>query len=138
MSMLLNPYLSFKDNAREAMNFYKDVFGGELTVTTYGEGNMAQSDGDKNKVMHSMLSTSNGFTLMGSDTPSTMDYHPATASISLSGANGDGKDLKTYWDKLSKGGKVTMPLAKAPWGDEFGMCADKYGTNWMVNIAGAH
>lgn len=135
MASRLNPYLSFTNNAREAMNFYKSVFGGELTVSTFGEGGMAQNPADKDKIMHSQLETPAGFTLMGSDTASGMDHKPGnTMTVSLSGDE-EGA-LKGYWDKLKDGGTITVPLEKAPWGDSFGMLTDKFGTPWMVNIAG--
>ena len=135
MASRLNPYLSFKNNARQAMEFYKSVFGGELTMSTFGEGNMAQNPADKDKIMHGQLVAPNGMWLMGSDVPDSMPYQPGTTmTISLSGD--DEAMLRGYWDKLAKGGKVGMPLEKAPWGDTFGMLTDKFGTPWMVNIAG--
>ena len=74
---------------------------------------------------------------MASDTPSRMDYTPGTNfSISLSGEQADEGELRGYWDKLSAGGTVTMPLGPASWGDTFGMCTDKFGVSWLVNIAG--
>jgi PhnB protein len=133
MASRLNPYLHFRGNAREAMEFYKTVFGGELQVMPFGD--MAHSAEEKNLVMHAQLDSPNGFTLMGSDTPAGMEYQaPAGMSVSLSGDND--AELRGYWDKLAAGGTVTYPLQKAPWGDSFGMLTDKYGTPWMVNIAG--
>lgn len=135
MASRLNPYLSFRNNAREAMDFYESVFGGELTVSTFGDGGMAQDPADKDKIMHSQLETPAGFTLMASDTPSSVDHKPGnTMTVSLSGD--EEGTLKGYWDKLKDGGSITMPLEKAPWGDSFGMLTDKFGTPWMVNIAG--
>ena len=134
MPSRLNPYLSFKTNAREAMEFYKSVFGGDLQVMPFGD--MAHSPEEKNLVMHGMLTTPSGFTLMGSDTPANMTYSPPGGiTVSLSGE--DEAELRGYWDKLAAGGTIVYPLAKAPWGDSFGMLTDKYGTPWMVNIAGA-
>lgn len=130
----LNPYLSFRDNAKEAMAFYKTVFGGELTVSTFGEGGMTQEPSDKDKIMHSQLVVSNGYWLMASDTPAHMGEPRPNGSVSLSGD--DEASLQKYWKGLSAGGTVIMPLEKAPWGDSFGMLADKFGVQWMVNIAG--
>lgn len=134
MSTQLNPYLSFRANAKEAMEFYQSVFGGELTISTFAEFQVSDDPAERDKVMHSMLSTDGGLVLMASDTPDRMDYTPgSTISISLSGE--DEAELRGYWDRLSAGGTVAMPLAPAPWGDMFGMCADKYGVNWLINIA---
>ena len=135
MTTRLNPYLSFPDTAREAMDFYHSVFGGELTRSTFAE--MPGADPvDKNKIMHSMLITEGGLTLMVADTPTGMDCTPGSNfAVSLSGE--DEAELRGYWDKLSESGTVTAPLEAAPWGDSFGMCVDRFGVPWMVNIAGA-
>lgn len=133
MASRLNPYISFTDNARPAMEFYKDVFGGTLTMNTFGEYG-AQDTPDADKIMHAQLETERGFTLMGADTPTGMDHTPGTnISVSLSGDDAD--ELRGYWQKLSDGGTVSVPLEKQMWGDEFGMCVDRFGIGWMVNIA---
>jgi PhnB protein len=132
MASRLNPYLNFDGDARQAMEFYKDVFGGELNVNTFGEfGNEGSPGADK--IMHAQLETANGFTLMASDTPPGMQRNPGDSmAISLSGT--DAGELRGYWEKLSDGGTVTMPMEKQMWGDEFGMCTDRFGVPWMVNI----
>ncbi|MBI4048912.1 MAG: VOC family protein [Devosia nanyangense] len=134
MPTRLNPYLGFRDNAREAMSFYQSVFGGKLDVMTFDQ--MAHDLAEKDKIMHAMLEAPNGLVLMGSDTPAGMTRNPGdNISVSLSGDND--AELRGYWDKLAQGGQVTVPLEKAPWGDSFGMLVDKFGIPWMVNIAGA-
>lgn len=135
MNSKLNPYIGFKDNAREAMEFYHTVFGGKLDLNTFGESQASEDPSEDNKIMHGMLVTDNGITLMGSDTPKSMEHaEKSNISISLSGDNEE--ELRGYWDKLSEGGTITMPIEKAPWGDTFGMLVDKFGVTWMVNIAG--
>ena len=137
MAVQLNPYLSFRDNAREAMNFYQSVFGGNLTVSTFKEFGAATDPSEEDLVMHAQLEGDHGITFMGSDTPSRMEYKPGTTmSMSLSGD--DEPVLRGCFDKLAESGTVTMPLEKAPWGDSFGMLVDKFGTPWLVNIAGQH
>ncbi len=135
MQSKLNPYLSFKDNTREAMEFYRTVFGGKLELSTFKDYHASQDPSEDNKIMHSVLESDNGITFMASDTPNRMEYRPGTnMSMSLSGDNE--AELKAYFEKLSVGGMVTMPLEKAIWGDSFGMCTDKFGVQWLVNIAG--
>ena len=134
----LNPYLGFRDNASEVMDFYQSVFGGDLTKSTFGEFGASQDPAEANKIMHSQLTTPSGFTLMASDTPNGMDRPDVSnISVSLSGGPDEESELRGYWDKLADGGSVTMPLEKAPWGDIFGMCVDRYGIAWLVNIAGS-
>jgi len=133
MSTKLNPYLGFRDNARAAMEFYQSVFGGELTLSTFADFHASEDPAEKDHIMHGMLVTDNGLTLMGADTPNHMKYMPGdNYSVSLSGE--DEAELRHYWEGISAGGTVTVPLEKAPWGDLFGMCADKFGVNWLVNV----
>lgn len=135
MSTQLNPYLSFRDDARQAMEFYQSVFGGQLSVSTFADLHASDDPADQDKVMHSSLESPNGLTLMASDTPSSME-HAEQSNISISLSGEDESELRGYWDKLSDGGQVAMPLEKAPWGDLFGMCTDKFGTAWLVNVTG--
>ncbi|MFE2755689.1 VOC family protein [Actinosynnema sp. NPDC059335] len=135
MSSRLNPYISFAGNAREAMEFYESVFGGTLVVNTFGEFGQADAP-EAEKIMHAQLETPSGYTLMASDTPPGMPHNPGdNVTISLSGD--DGEELRRYFEQLSEGGNVTVPLEKQMWGDEFGACQDRFGISWMVNISGS-
>jgi PhnB protein len=132
MASRLNPYISFADNARQAMEFYKGVFGGKLTSRTFGEYGMEGPEADK--IMHSELESNAGFTLMGADTPSGME-RTAGNNITISLSGDDSDELHGYWEKLSDGGTISVPMEKQMWGDEFGQCVDKFGVGWLVNIA---
>ncbi|MCK6211448.1 VOC family protein [Georgenia sp. EYE_87] len=135
MTTRLNPYISFRDNAREALEFYHGVFGGNLDLSTFAEFHASEDPADADKIMHGQVEAPNGMTLMASDTPSSMDVADSSnITISLSGD--DESELRGYWDKLSDGGTVTMPLEMAPWGDYFGQLTDRFGISWLVNIAG--
>ena len=136
MTARLNPYIGFQGQAKEAMEFYRSVLGGDLTLNTYGESGMADDPAQADKIMHAQLDAGPDLLLMASDAPPGMPVDSGSRiSVSLSGD--DEQTLRRYWDGLVEGGSVTMPLEKAPWGDSFGMCTDRYGINWMVNISGA-
>jgi PhnB protein len=130
---VLNPYISFRDNARQALEFYRDVFGGNLNVNTFGQYGDPNSPGADN-VMHGQLDADNGFTLMAADTPPGMDFNEGAGNMTISLSGDDEQELRGYWDKLSDGGTVTMPFEKQMWGDLFGMCTDKFGVPWMVDV----
>ena len=133
MAVLLNPYLNFQDQTRDAMTFYQGVFGGELRISTFKEFQASQDPSDDDKIMHAQLEGENGIVFMAADTPSSMEYRPGTNfSMSLSGE--DEGVLRGYFDKLADGGQVIMPLEKAPWGDTFGMLTDRFGISWLVNV----
>ncbi|MGW3149685.1 VOC family protein [Streptomyces sp. NPDC001177] len=135
MTSRLNPYLSFNGDARQAMEFYKEIFGGTLDLKVFGDFGQPDAAG-ADKIMHGMLETPSGFTLMGADTPPGMERTIGdNFAVSLSGD--DDAELRGYWEKLSAGGSVSVPLEKQMWGDVFGMCTDRFGIPWMVNIGGS-
>ena len=143
MTIQLNSYINFNGQAREAMEFYKSVFGGTIEADTFASfneksgGAIPVDDANKDKVMHATLTGSNGLVIMASDTPSSMSYESGQQHISLALTGDDETALRGYWDKLAEGGNVTMPFAKAPWGDTFGMRTDRYGVDWMVDVSSA-
>lgn len=137
MQSKLNPYISFEGNAREAMEFYKSVFGGKLVLSTFGEAGMTDHGVQSDKIMHAALVADNGITLMASDTATGMREYVGGTNMSVSLSGDNEMELTGYYNKLVDGGKEEQPLTKAPWGDTFGMCVDKFGVFWMVNIAGA-
>ena len=133
MASRLNPYLNFNGNARQALEFYTSVFGGNLTLNTFADFG-AKDSPDADRIMHGNLDTEAGYTIMAADVTSDMEYLPmAGFSVSLSGDDAD--LLHGYWDKLSASGTTTMPMQKQVWGDEFGMCVDGFGVSWLVNIS---
>ncbi|WP_306327455.1 VOC family protein [Streptomyces venezuelae] len=135
MATRLNPYLTFTGEAKQALAFYQQVLGGDLSLNTYGGFGAEAPPGYEEKIMHGMLETPSGFTLMAADNPPGMEHTPGNDfAVSLSGD--DAEELRGYWSKLSDGSTVSVPLEKQMWGDVFGMCTDRFGITWMVNIAG--
>lgn len=133
MNTQLNAYLAFRDNARQAMEFYQRVFGGELSVSSFKDYQASEDPAEDEKVMHATLRTDGGLVLMASDTPNRLPYQTGSSiSLSLSGDNE--AELRGYFEELSNGGDVTMPLEMAPWNDVFGMCTDQFGVPWMIDI----
>lgn len=136
MATQLNPYLNFAGTAREAMTFYSEVFGGELDLNTFAEFGMNDDPADAEKIMHGQVTSPSGLVLMGADVTSGMEHVDGNNfAVSLSGE--DETELRGYWDKLADGATIVEPLVKAPWGDTFGMLVDRFGINWIVNIAGS-
>ena len=134
MTSRLNPYISFDGNARQAMEFYEQVFGGTLHdehVRRVRDGRLAGRRQDHARACwrHRQRLHADG----GRHPEPGWSTSPASnITVSLSGDDGD--ELRGYWEKLSAGGTVAMPLEKQMWGDEFGMCTDRFGIDWMVNI----
>lgn len=134
MTTRLTPYLSFSGTAREAMEFYRGVFGGELTMSTFGEfGDPDAPFADQ--IMHGQLISQGGMDLMGSDHPAEMGELTSGNSMTVALFGDDVDLLHGYWAKLAEGGTVSTPLEKQMWGDEYGACTDRFGIPWMVNIS---
>ncbi|MDG4856851.1 VOC family protein [Streptomyces sp. T-3] len=135
MGSQVNPCITFNGNTRQAMEFYREVFGGELelgTVADFGSPDSPNAD----KVMHSRLDTPAGYTLMAWDYPDDRPGHPPhrpgnNVAIFL---DGDDQGLRDHFKELSVGGSVTLPLEKQAWGDEAGSLVDQFGISWMFNI----
>lgn len=134
MESKLEPYLSFNNNTRQAMEFYKTIFGGKLEFNTFKDFNASKDPSEDDLIMHSTLKAPNGISFMASDTPKRIEFKP-TAGFNMSLTGENEIELRNYFEKLANGGIITMPLEKAIWGDTFGMCVDKYGISWIVNIS---
>lgn len=126
----LEVYLFFKGECREAMEFYKSVFGGELNVTTYKDAGVEAEGTSQDWLMHSSLEGGE-VKLMGGD---TAQASPVAKKVSLSLGGTDEARMREIFDALSAGGKVFSALKKEAWGDLFGSFTDKYGVEWMMNI----
>ncbi len=125
------PYLNFDGNTREAMTFYQQCLGAELTVQTFGETG-ASFPGAENRVMHARLSTKEGAVLMASD---SMPGNPLIVgnNVWVTQDCDNVEEIDRVFAAMSAGGTVVMPLADQFWGAKFGMLTDKYGINWMFN-----
>jgi PhnB protein len=134
MSAALNPYLNFGGHTREAMEFYRSVLGGTLTIQTFAEFGAPTSPAYQDKVMHARLDA-DGIVMMASDArEGTSPIVGDNITLSLTGGPADRDHLTTVFDALADGGTTLMPLAEVPWGAVFGMLTDKLGIQWMVNI----
>ena len=135
MNAKLNPYLMFDGNAKEAMEFYQSVLGGELTMHNYGDA--APSPETKDKVMHANLDNGDLYFMASDD---CMPDHELIVgnNIHMSLVGSDEEKLTGYFNKLSEGGKIDLALDKQPWGDVYGQFTDKFGIHWMVNISARH
>jgi PhnB protein len=133
--MKSNPYLNFRNNSREVLDYYQSVFGGTTTINTFAEFNASDDPEEKNWVMHGQLESPTGIVLMMADTPKSMEYTPGRAmSISIGGEHNEEDALRGYWEKLTDGGNIIMPLETAEWGGLFGMVVDRFGATWMISI----
>lgn len=131
MTISMHPYLNFPGNSAEAMTYYQEVFGGELTILTFGDLGMEGMPADG--TMHAALKHPN-FMIMASDAmPGAEKTWGGTRNyISLMGD--DLQTMRGWFDRLTADGTPGKPLEKQVWGDHYGDVQDKYGIDWMFNI----
>ncbi|UMP04841.1 VOC family protein [Amycolatopsis sp. EV170708-02-1] len=133
MGSRLNPYIRYNGNARQAMEFYGEIFGGKLEVGTIADFRSPDSPA-ADKVMHARLDTPNGYTLMACDVDGQVEDVPHSPGNNVAVYLGGDEEIRGYFEQLSAGGTVTMPLEKQLWGDEAGALVDKFGVSWMFDI----
>jgi PhnB protein len=129
----ITPYIFFNGHCREAMNFYKSIFGGELNMMTYKEaqGQGGCPEGAENRIIHAFLKSGN-LMLMASDTPDEKLTIGDNAQLSLSLDSNE--QIESIYKALSEKGTPFLPLHDAFWGARFGMLTDRYGFRWMLSF----
>ena len=128
------PYLFFDGDCRQAMEFYKSCFGGELNVMGYGDAPPQEGcpPADKDRVMHAAL-FGGQFRLMASDVSGTPLKKGDNVHVSVNCASLD--EIQRLFGAVGKGGKVDVALHDAFWGSKFGMLTDRFGVHWMFSFA---
>ncbi len=145
-------HLNFRGQARDALEFYRSVFGGQITVVTYGDFGMpAEVPGAKNVVFGEVVAE-NGFRVMAYDVPGADEPVPTGEPttrrengttitrepffLSVRGESAD--EVAPVWERLAVGAKVIEEFGPAQWSPGFGMLADRFGVTWIVDVAVAH
>lgn len=148
MALQTVTHLNFHGEAREALGFYRSVFGGEVTVVTYGDLGMPADLPDAGRVVFGEVVAEDGFRVMAYDVPggevpvgpapTTRREHGTTITtdrffLSVRGASVD--EVGGVWDRLSDGATVVEPFGPAQWAPAFGMLTDRFGVTWIVDVA---
>lgn len=127
-------YLNFRGETREAMEYYRGVFGGELLLSTAHDLGVALPADRAEQVMHAQLTSPSGMVLLASDIHAADTDEPDRGNLYAIMIVGDDAAATASWLRLAEGGQITTPLGVAPWGDRFGACVDRFGITWLVNV----
>lgn len=126
-----HPYLNFDGNTRDAMTFYQQCLGAELSLQSFADAKFDAPKGAEQRIIHARL-TKGSAILMASDTMPGMPYTPGN-NFAVSIDCESIPEIETLFKAFSEGGKVTMPLQDMFWNARFGMLTDQFGINWMFN-----
>lgn len=138
MSITTTTHLNFRGNAREALDFYHMVFGGEKVIVTYGDAGAAPDPSAAHEVMWGQVCSDDGFHVMAYDVPSFMGYAPGENACFVSVRGESAAEISARWAGLSEGATVVVPLAPAPWSPLYGMLKDRFGVVWVLDVAVAY
>jgi PhnB protein len=149
MSIKTTTHLNFRGDARAALEFYQSVFGGDITIATYGDFGMPKDIPGAENVVFGQVETAEGFRVMGYDIPGQSDGTAAAAGsthrengttvtdqpffVSVRGETID--EVQGYWAALSVGATIVEPLAASAWSPGFGMLTDSFGVTWILDVA---
>ena len=150
MSITTTTHLNFRGTARQALEFYRSVFGGDVTATTYGQFGIPEGVPGFDKIVFGQLESADGIRLMAYDIPGPDDVNTEATAGSTRRENGatitdrtffqslraDSLDeIRGYWDGLSDGATIIEPLAASAWSAGFGMLTDRFGVTWVLDVA---
>jgi PhnB protein len=135
MAISINPYVHFVDNAQEALDFYKQALGAEVTINKFGEFGTPDNDPSHDLIMHAEVTFAGTKFFVSDSLPmGGVKQGGENVELSITGGKADDEQLTQYFTALSDGATITAPLETAPWGAKFGMLVDKFGIHWMVNV----
>ncbi|WP_229070115.1 VOC family protein [Actinoplanes sp. DH11] len=137
MSITTTTHLNFRGDAREALEFYRSVFGGDIALVTYADAGIGAGDG-ADQIMWGQVQAGNGFHVMAYDVPGHLSYHPGDKPVFVS-VRGTGEDeISAFWKGLSEGATVVQDLGPSGWAPLYGMLTDRFGVTWVLDVAVDH
>lgn len=134
MSVIVTPHLNFRGDARAALEFYRSVFGGELTVVTYADARAVTEPAAADQVMWGQVASDTGFRVMAYDVPPAIPWEPGTNSSFASVRGADAAEITRCWERLAEGATVVAPLAPSGWAPLYGMLTDRFGVTWVLDV----
>ncbi len=137
MTVHTTTHLNLRGDARAALEHYRSVFGGELTVITYADAHAVQDPAEADQVMWGQVVSADGFRVMAYDVPSATPWELGTRPFFVSVRGADADEVTRYWTALADGSEIVVPLAPAAWAPLYGMLTDRFGVTWVLDVEAA-
>ena len=136
MSISTVTHVNLRGDARTALEFYRSVFGGDLTAITYRDAGNLQDPAEADQIMWGQVASADGFHIMAFDVPSSRPWSPGESPFFVSVRGRDADEITAYWQRLSVKASILQPLAPAGWAPLYGMLTDQFGVTWVLDVAG--
>ncbi|MBN9347375.1 MAG: VOC family protein [Devosia sp.] len=137
MTIQTTAHLNFRGQARAALDFYREVFGGHLVAVTYRDAGAVQDPAAADQIMWGQIAAENGFRVMAYDVPAARAWHPGEAPFFLSIRGADAAEIRGYWDRLVAGATLIQPIGPSGWSPLYGMLRDRFGVTWVLDVEAA-
>ncbi|MCL3820053.1 VOC family protein [Aeromicrobium wangtongii] len=138
MSITVSTHLNFRGEAKAALELYRSVFGGDLTVFTYADAHDVQDPAEADQVKWGQVSSEDGFTVMAYDVPSSQPFARGEQSFFVSVRSDSAETIRTLWGRLAEGSTIVQDLTPAGWAPLYGMLTDRFGVTWVLDVAVAY
>ncbi|MBX9244965.1 VOC family protein [Actinotalea ferrariae] len=138
MSISTTTHINLRGDARAALELYRSVFGGELTVVTYRDAQAVQDPSEADQVMWGQVVSADGFHVMAYDVPSSLPWEPGQNAYFVSVRGASAEEISERWERLSADATVLVPLAPAGWAPLYGMLRDRFGVVWVLDVAATY
>ena len=137
MTFAVVTHLNFRGQAREALGFYRSVFGGELTIMTYADAHSVEDQAEADAVIWGQVAATDGFRIMAYDVQSSLPWSPGENAFYVSLSSPVEEEITTRWDRLRAGGTILFPLSPATWAPLYGKLKDRFGVTWVLAVDGS-
>jgi PhnB protein len=135
MSVTAVTHINLRGTARQALEFYQSVFGGQLALVTYKDAGNVQHPSDADHIMWGQVDSDNGFRVMAYDVPVATPWSQGENAYFVSLRGDAAEEIAAQWKKLAEGSTIIRPLEKAQWSPLYGMLKDKFGVVWVLDVA---
>jgi PhnB protein len=136
MTMKTVVHLNFRGDAREALAFYRSIFGGDQTLVTYADAHVVENPAEANQLLWGQIVGENGFHVMAHDVPSARPWRPGETAFFVSIVGDDADEITRHWTGLCEGGAVIQPLEPSRFSPVYGMVKDRFGVTWTLHVQG--
>jgi PhnB protein len=138
MTIQVTNHLNFRGEAREALEFYKSVFGGELILVTNRDAHAVEDESEADQVKFGQVTAPNGFRVMAYDVPARLPWSRGDNPFFMSVRGESVDEISALWAGLLEGASVVQPLAPSGWSPLYGMLVDRFGVTWVLDVAVAY
>lgn len=138
MTITTTTHINFRGQAREALTYYKSVFGGEIALFTYAEAQRSHGPEQDDLITWGQVASEAGFRVMAYDVQPDLEWAPGTIPYFISVRGRDAAEIQGYWDRLAEGSSVIQPIGPAGWSPLYGMVRDRFGITWVLDVEAAY